>query len=243
MRKSKVFEKIYPDDFVNLVREAGNAYSENIWNIGFLSLIAFEKLSKVKSDIVTRRFSGSDSDARYILAYTKTDLYRDLARNFGLSLSRVFAITSVTSFFDEGIIEKYSVLPFSHFEYAKSMGDFALEILEYDYAQFSRNGGYPESLEWLMANFSQYNIQDDLAAHDAVVSLEIAHDVVRAVPDGENVGVPASIHYFVRSAGKLIDSIEAKLLKMQMEDSTRERIFAIIDELRNLSKELDCEIH
>ena len=244
MKRTQVFEKIYPDYFIETLRRVGEEYSRTHWSIGELTIIAKDELTKAKTDIISGRFEGDPHAIPYILAYLVGDLYRAIAPIFGISVSRLRTIVSVVEFFDDDVIEKYKALPFSHFEFAMSLGNKALEILEFDARQADRQGGKAPSVEWLYANFTDAINDRAMSDHRAINDFEDAHGEVfgNNNVEPELPGIPPAIYYFMTAANNLVDSVGKSILELDIDQVRKDKLMHFITTLRGLAKELEADI-
>lgn len=244
MKRAQVFEKIYPDYFIETLQRVGELHSRTHWSIGELTIIAKEELAQAKTDIINGRFEGDSHAVLYILAYLVGDLYRDVAPIFGISVSRLRTIVSVVEFFDQEIIEQYKALPFSHFEFAMRLSNKALEILEFDARQTDRQGGKAPSVEWLYANFTEAINGRAMSDHRAINDFEDAHNTVfendNAKPDLP--GIPPAIYYFLTSSINLVDSVGKSILEMDIDQTRKDKLMHFITTLRELAKAIEADI-
>lgn len=237
------FEQIYPDYFVDVFRDVGLNYSNSQWQMGELYQIALNQLNTAKSETVHALRLGTYKVNDKILAYTSSDLKRDCARLFGVTVARLNQILAVVDFFDADTVENCRILPFSHFEFAASLGPKAYEVLAHDMLITEKRGGKPPSVEELYMRFCVGNPEQALEDHSALNDLEQAGYEI--VSQQENQEQPQEINrallYLAKSAKRFLQSLEARVADLEIESENRNQVLELINGLSELTDLIESE--
>jgi hypothetical protein len=89
----------------------------------------------------------------------RMSLYQAYGVLAGLSARTIRAYVSVCRRFPDEVVERYSPLPFSHFQFAAQFGDNAEVVLQESLDKFTQLGR-PPSREWLEWRFTGYDFSE-----------------------------------------------------------------------------------
>lgn len=228
--KSQIFEFIYSKDFCDDIEQVGTLQSECSWKMGEWTQQALDELLTVKSAIVRGDVNPENADA--ILAFGSMDVYSQLALRFGVRTRTLRDYCSIYKFFLRADISKYSVLPFSHFRFAKSCGpDLAFRVLDLSLTAMDSNGGRPPSVEWLDVNLHRVTADESVIADvEAVQDFASSASLIPGsdFETGDDEPLPQSVYYFLNSITTLLESLQKKLDKLDIENGRVEKIQKII---------------
>lgn len=243
--QTHLFEIIMGLEFCNEIEQIGERYSEHCWDIGDKTIAALNQLQLIKAAIIRGDMNPVYAD--YILALGSMEVYSQLALRFGVKLRTLQDYLSIAKFYAAEQRTNYLALPFSHFRIAKSYGPYlAYPVLDLALKAMDSNGGRPPSAAWLEANLYRVTadpgVLDDIAAvqkfESIAESISVADFVSTNDEDGNPNLLPAPIYYFMNKIKGLVDRLQERLEKIELEPERYQKIEGLILLIKELADEL-----
>lgn len=126
---------VTPEPILDILRSISERQTKDLWAVGD----------------ITNYLIASFREQGY--EFPDAAVYRMVAQEAGVSAKRVEQLRHLAAFFSEPVRERYAVLPHSHFEFARSMGDRWQEALDVSLRKMDELGGRRPSVDWLHAYF------------------------------------------------------------------------------------------
>ena len=137
---SKHLLSLLPDELINYLIRMRDSISRDRWGLGETDSL----LCAMLDDQGWRDERGE--------LYTHEHIHRLLGELVGLRSSRVRHCAACYRYYTDDQRAEYSVLPFSHFEYAAQFPELTIDILECSIRRMDEIGR-PPSVEWLEEEF------------------------------------------------------------------------------------------
>ena len=162
---SKHLRTLLPDSLFDQLITIRDSISRDQWSIG-----------EIDSNLCAMLDDQGWRDERGEL-YTHEHIHRLVGEFVGLRSSRVRHCAACYRYYSDDQRAEYSVLPFSHFEYAMQFPELTIDILECSIRRMDEIGR-PPSVEWLEDEF-----RDPIRAFQA-------HGMAETVPIGSSYDEP-----------------------------------------------------
>ena len=235
MSRSQLFEKIFGSEFCTYIEQVGDTYSNTCWDIANIVCDAKTILADLKSGIVTDDAAYrwlTEDQKNMVLAYSTMDLYTQIALRLGISTRTLRDYYAVGSFYSQDAVDRYSVLPFSHFRFAKQCGETIAEsVLELSLKAMDHNGGRPPSVNWLEANLWQTAGDNDVLDEvGASLDFVAASDGIVHSDLGENnEKLPTAVYLFVSRAREVGVRLQDRLYKLDLDGEIADQVYEMIN--------------
>lgn len=243
--ETQLFEMIVGLEFCEETERVGARITEDSWFIGSQTQDAIDRLRSVKSAIVRGEVNTPYAD--FIMAFDVMRVYAQMAMRFGVASRTVRDYYAVYAYYTDEQREKYAVLPFSHFRFAKTCGiKISEQILALSLLAMDKNGGRPPSVDWLEVNLwrvtgdeQKIDEAEDVLQFDSIASSIATSDFSHE----DNTGpVPMPVYYFVHSLQSVLERLRERLPQVEFDSELLDDITDLVNGTIEIAEKIRAAI-